>query len=247
MTIKLETQANAGDVIGNPASVPFAQDSIVIWDPATGPRYIQDSDLTAASANLDHKTSGQTLTIGNSNASTINIGRAGATINIIGSTTYEQVTDLDVSDKLITINKGGAASSASGTGFEIEENSLITGYFKTSSDRNSFQFLAPNTAGIITLTPGATGFTIDDTIVKSSESSVTDNSVVRFDLTTGKLIQTTSVIIDDSNNISGIADLTATGTTTLNTGLTGVAHLSSGVVSASNVDLTRSYWSTSNS
>jgi len=114
-----------------------------------------------------------TLTIGNSNADVINIGRSGATINIIGATNYQQVTDLLVTDKLITINNDGGVGSATGTGIEIEEDGSITGYFKTSNDRNSYQLLAPNTVGIITLTPGASGFTIN----QGSHDPVTLGSV----------------------------------------------------------------------
>lgn len=105
--------------------------------------------------------SGATLNIGATTASTITIGRSGTTINMVGSTTYEQVTNLQVADKLITINKGGGATTGSGSGFEVEENNVITGYVKTSTDRNSWQLLAPNTAGVVTVTPGSSGFTID--------------------------------------------------------------------------------------
>jgi hypothetical protein len=38
----------------------------------------------------------------------------------------------------------------------------------------------------------------------------TDNAVARFNLTTGKLIQNSAVIIDDSNNVTGVNTLTAT-------------------------------------
>lgn len=38
-------------------------------------------------------------------------------------------------------------------------------------------------------------------------ASSTDNAVVRFDSTTGKVIQNSGVIIDDSNNVSGLARL----------------------------------------
>jgi hypothetical protein len=41
-------------------------------------------------------------------------------------------------------------------------------------------------------------------------ASSTDNAVVRFDLATGKVLQNSGVIIDDSNNITGVAQLTAT-------------------------------------
>jgi hypothetical protein len=40
-------------------------------------------------------------------------------------------------------------------------------------------------------------------------ASSTDNAVVRFDGTTGKVIQNSSVTIDDSNNVSGVATLNA--------------------------------------
>jgi hypothetical protein len=41
-------------------------------------------------------------------------------------------------------------------------------------------------------------------------ASATDNAVARFNLTTGKLIQNSAVIIDDSNNVTGVNTLTAT-------------------------------------
>jgi hypothetical protein len=46
-------------------------------------------------------------------------------------------------DKLHTLNVTGAASSGSGVGFEIEENALITGYFKTSTARTGFDIKPP--------------------------------------------------------------------------------------------------------
>ena len=46
-----------------------------------------------------------------------------------------------------------------------------------------------------------------DSLVTGTTSS-TDNAIARFDGTTGKLIQNSGVIIDDSNNITGAASLT---------------------------------------
>lgn len=102
-----------------------------------------------------------TLAIGTTNADIINMGRPGATINIQGTTLYENVSQLQVTDPLITINKGGGAGSGANSGIEVEEASSITAYFETSSDRNSWTIKAPNTAGIVTITPGAAGFVID--------------------------------------------------------------------------------------
>jgi len=42
----------------------------------------------------------------------------------------------------------------------------------------------------------------------------TDNAIVRFDLTTGKLVQDSGVIIDDSDNVTIPGNLTVNGTTT---------------------------------
>ena len=41
--------------------------------------------------------------------------------------------------------------------------------------------------------------------------SSTDNAIARYDSTTGKIIQNSGVIIDDSNNITGVNDLTVGG------------------------------------
>lgn len=102
------------------------------------------------------------MNIGTNNADVINIGRVGATVNIYGNTIYSQVTNLEVSDKLIRLNRGGAAASAGGSGFELEENAVITGYIKTTSDRNGYELKAPNQAGIVTLEFNASG----DLIIK---------------------------------------------------------------------------------
>lgn len=71
--------------------------------------------------------------------------------------------------------------------------------------------------------------------------SSTDNAVARFDGTTGKLLQNSPVIIDDSGNVTGVADLTLTdalvvaGATTLATSLTGVLKATSGLVSTGTI------------
>lgn len=121
-----------------------------------------------ADGGLDKSAAG-TLSLGTANATTINIGNAGATVNIQGTTLYENVTQLQVTDPLITLNKGGGAGSAANSGFELEENSIITGYVETSADRNSWLLKAPNTAGEATITPGAGGIVIN----QSSHNPVT--------------------------------------------------------------------------
>jgi hypothetical protein len=67
--------------------------------------------------------------------------------------------------------------------------------------------------------------------------SSTDNAVVRWDGTTGTFVKDSGVILDDSNNITGITDIEITGTTTIDTALSGPLRASSGVVGVGDTDL----------
>lgn len=203
------------------------------------------SSLINANGGIDRSTSG-TLTIGATNSTTINIGNAGATVNIQGTTIYENTPILQVTDPLITVNKGGGAGSGQNAGIEIEENSLITGYAETSSDRNSWILKAPNTAGIATVTPGAGGITLD----QSSHNPVTLGTANGLSLSTqvlslqaadashtGALTSTdwstfngkqpagtyvTAITIASSNGFTGSSSGGATPALTLATSITGV-------------------------
>ena len=106
-----------------------------------------------------------TIVIGQ-NSQYIYIGGTGTTTTINGTTLYQNVINLNVEDKNITLNYNGMAGSGGDSGIFVNESIIplvenITGYFKVSGDRNSWLLKAPNTAGEITFTPGAAGFTID--------------------------------------------------------------------------------------
>lgn len=204
-----------------------------------------------------------TMNIGGTTASTINIGRSGATINIQGTTLYENVSQLQVTDPLITLNKGGGAGSAALSGIELEEAASITGYAKTSADRNSWLLKAPNTAGDATITPGASGIVINQsshdpvtlTAVGSTPSangaSLSGQALTLqpADATHPGLITSGVQTIGGAKTLSSLltlsagltisaSGLTVVGTTTLDTGLTGPLKAASGVVSASAINLT---------
>jgi hypothetical protein len=65
--------------------------------------------------------------------------------------------------------------------------------------------LTDNGSGVVTIDTGAGGGSGD--VVGPSSS--TDNALVRFDSTTGKLVQGSGAILDDSNNISGLGAISA--------------------------------------
>lgn len=86
------------------------------------------------------------LNIGASNADVINIGGSGTQVNIIGTVTEYKATQSYVTDQLITINRNGPLGSGGGSGFEIEENAVITAYFKLNSGRTGYSFKSPDTS-----------------------------------------------------------------------------------------------------
>ena len=78
-------------------------------------------------------------------------------LTISGTTTTVDTTNLLVKDKLITINDGGAASSAGGAGIEFEEDGSATGFIKTSANRAEFELQAPANNNTLTIDMDAAG------------------------------------------------------------------------------------------
>jgi hypothetical protein len=162
-------------------------------------------------ANSIDARSATTMSIGTTNANVINIGNAGATVNIQGTTLYENVTQLQVSDPLITLNKGGAAGSAASSGVELEEDNVITAYMKTSADRNSWRFKAPNVSGEFLLSPNNNGF---NNVLASSVLSATR---------TYTLPDISGTVILDAGTQTLTGNKTFTGTLTIPATVTGPA------------------------
>jgi hypothetical protein len=74
-----------------------------------------------------------------------------ANLTVNGTLTFVNSTNLEVTDKLFTLNKNGLAASGGSSGFEIEEGGSITGGFRTSVDRLGFVFDAPASANTFTI------------------------------------------------------------------------------------------------
>lgn len=152
-------------------------------------------DLTASGTIAIGGANSDVVNVGSA-ASVINIGNPTATVNIQGSINDIQTTNLVVTDALITINNGGPAASAANTGIEIEENAVITGYMKTSVDRNDLVFKAPAQAGVITM-EGPTGA---ETV--AYQSFVNDGLALKANIELDNLGTTAinAALIPDSDN-----------------------------------------------
>lgn len=172
----------SGVVVSNTKAVPTG---VVVGD--TDSQTLTNKSLTTptitgnieadAVVNADIATSGSVSTINigtGAGANIVNIGGANTTINLTGTVNNQNVTNLNVTDKLVTLNDGGAAASGGGSGIEVEENALITGYAQTSGDRNSWEFKAPNTAGVASLTPGVS----NDVVTLNAETQTLTNKTI---------------------------------------------------------------------
>ncbi|MBM4076863.1 MAG: tail fiber domain-containing protein, partial [Planctomycetes bacterium] len=77
------------------------------------------------------------------NPKIINIGSANGFVNIHGSVFSSQATNLEVTDKIITLNRSGLVGSSAGAGFEVEEGLTRPAYLKISPERDSWLVKAP--------------------------------------------------------------------------------------------------------
>lgn len=156
-------------------------------------------------------------------AKNIVIGNDNDTVTIRGTTTINESIDLVVEDKLITLNKGGAAGSADEAGIEFEENSVITGSIKIYTDRAGFTFKAPANAGSFRIFTSASSAALSlvststadrtwtfpdtsDTVVGLASTQTLTNKTV----TSGNLNGTTSV--SGTLNVSAGSTFSSTAT-----------------------------------
>jgi hypothetical protein len=166
----------------------------VVGETATGSLYT--SNIFAYGS-----TSSNILNIGTDvNSSTINIGGANSTINLGGVLSILNTNDLYVDDKKITLNYGGTAASAGDTGIEIHEGGSVTGYIKTSSDRNSFLFRTPNATTDMTLnlTNKAVNINSDTLVLDSNNNVAIGKASPSYKLDVNGTVNATGLLINGS-------------------------------------------------
>ena len=106
----------------------------------------------------------------------------------------------------------GSANAA--TNRQVSTQEILLGHITTPSNpaAGKSKVYAKSDDLLYILTSGGTESRVGSGDFVGPASS-TDNAVCRFDGTTGKLSQNSGVIIDDSNNITGAANISATGVT----------------------------------
>ena len=123
----------------------------------------------------------------------------------MGTTNTIETTNLQVKDKLITLNRGGAAISAGGAGIEFFENvtdpvdsiTNITGWIKLSDNRSSYNVKMPGDSAIYTMA-------LKDTAGNISGNATSASTLALTASTTG-----TSYFIPFFNNASSSLNMTA--------------------------------------
>ena len=101
-----------------------------------------------------------------------------------------------------------------------------------ADDGTSGQALITDGSGVLSWSTAASGDVY-------GPGSSTDNAVARFDSTTGKLLQNSVVLIGDTGAVTGVTDLTASGSVTLSGGTAnGVTYLNGSKVVTSGSALT---------
>jgi len=140
--------------------------------------------------------SGTNMIIGSSTMDSLDVTNDAVihgSLTVEGTLASIETTNTEIQDKLITLNKGGLALSAHGSGIEFEENGVISGYIKTASDRNSYEILAPSgisgakVDNILEYTPNA-GILIDGMLIKDQNIVMDGNGTIKNTNNSGSII-----------------------------------------------------------
>jgi len=212
------TVGGGGDVTG---PVSATDEALARYDGATG-KVVQNSEVTLSDFSTDPSGDIQMTfnggTAGAGVSTLLNLDHGGANSDVAAITfsssgtskgLFGLVGSLDV---LVIQDSGGNerfsfGTEAAGTPGVLRINNSFS---LPDADGTPNQVLQTDGVGNVTWqTPASGGGDVTGPV------SSTDNAIARFDLATGKVIQNSSVTIDDSGNLLSGSNITTTGTTTI--------------------------------
>jgi hypothetical protein len=134
-------------------------------------------------------------------------------LTVNGTLTWINTTNLEVTDKLIRLNKNGAANSGHDSGFEIEENNIVTAYFKTENSTPTSDAWALKAPDSEELTFDLSALTVNRTITFQNRNgyvalqtaaALTQGSVTFIDSNLRLAEDNANFFWDSTNNRLGI-------------------------------------------
>jgi hypothetical protein len=166
---------------------------------------VTNTGVTSAVAGTGISVSGATgaVTVTNSAPDqTVSITGAGTSV-VTGTYPNFTVTSTDSTTGTVT-----SVAATAGTGISVTGSPITTSGTLNITNTAPDQIVGLTGAGTTTVTGTYPNFTITSADSKVGDvvgpASATDNAVARFDTATGKLIQNSVTLIDDTGNASGI-------------------------------------------
>ena len=159
--------------------------------------------------NADHTLTGTIeITNGGTGQTTANAAFNALAPSQTGNTGKYLTTDgTDTSWSVNPLGTVTSVAATAGTGISITGSPITTSGTLNITNTAPDQVVSLTGAGTTTVTGTYPNFTITSTDSKAGDvvgpSSATDNAIVRFDTTTGKLIQNSVVTMDDTGVIAG--------------------------------------------
>lgn len=147
--------------------------------------------------------------------------------NVVWAQTYGAGTytadgqGIELSGATFSLEIDGSTLSKSATGIKVADLGVDTGQLTASAVTDAKIATGVDAAKLADGSVSNTEFQYINSLSSNAQTqldgkvdgpgSSTNNAVARYDATTGKIIQNSGVLIDDSNNISGVVTLDATG------------------------------------
>jgi hypothetical protein len=164
------------------------------------------TNLTATSASVASANAG-TAAITTLTATQASVGSINAAVALVTNGTVTTLSGTQAS--ITSINHAVVRLLGSSSGYVGLQGAAAAGsttYTLPSADGSNGQVLTTNGSATLSWTTAGGGGGTGDVV---GPASATDNAITRFDQTTGKLIQNSTVILDDSGTITGVAALAA--------------------------------------